>query len=132
MNTRYVSLLDSYFDFVYAEEIKSVLHDVCIKNCGGCTINSLSQLDRTCLLTMKEQLQLYWDYILHEINEEGVIEKWYGMVYTMKFIPLVVVDFYKLKLECRDWRETNMKTETWKKRMINMTLTLIHLEARFS
>ena len=132
MNTLYVSLLDSYFDFVYAEEIKSVLHDVCRKNCGGCTINSLSQLDHTCLLTMKEQLQLYWDYIIHEINEEGVIEKWYGMVYTMNYIPLVVVDFYKLKLECRDWRETNMKTETWKKRMINMTLTLIHLEARFS
>ena len=88
--------------------------------------------EHTCLLSTKEQLLLYWDYILEQINEINIIEKWYGAVYMMDYIPLTVVDLYKLKLECQDWRETDMKTDKWRIRIINLIITLLRLEKRFS
>ena len=100
--------------------------------CDGCKNAALSQLDHQCLmLSTKEQLELYWDYVLGEINEDRVIEKWYGTVYMMDSIPIEVIDLYKLKLDCRDWRDTDMKTELWKKRLINMTVSIFQLEKRF-
>ena len=93
-----MTLLDSYFDCLYAKEIISVMTSVFKKKCDGCKNAAISQLDYQCLmLTTKEQLELYWDCILREINEICVIEKWYGSVYMMDSVPIEVIDLYKLK-----------------------------------
>ena len=133
MDASYVTMLDSCFDYFYVQEIISVMNDVFRRKCEGCKNAALSQLDHECLTkSTKDQLELYWEYILRQINEIRVIEKWYGTVYTMNTIPIEVIDLYKLKLDCQDWRDTDMKTDSWKKRLIKLTLAVLRLEKRFS
>ena len=126
-------LLDSYFEFFYAKEIIDVMTDVFKKKCDGCKDGALSQLNHQCLmLSTKEQLELYWDYVLREINEIRVIEKWYGTVYMLDSVPIEVIDLYKSKLDCRDWRDTDMKMGSWKNRLIKMAISIMKLEKRFT
>ena len=84
------------------------------------------------MLSTKEQLEIYWDYVSREINKIRVIEKWYGTVYMLDSVPIEVIDLYKLKLDCRDWRDTDMKMGAWKNRLIKMAISIMKLEKRFS
>lgn len=131
MDLQNVPLLESYFDFIYAEEIIDIISSVFEKMCIGCKYGYLSQLEHTCLMSTKERLEMYFDNILSEVDELCVIDKWYKKVLMISAISPSTVNMYKLKLNCIDWREGVMKTTTWKRRMIQRVLTIQKLENRF-
>lgn len=124
-----VSLLESYFDFLYAKEIMNKMHAVFKKNCAGCQEGKLSQLSHACLsLTEYQQLDLYLEDILREVNEPEILRNWNSAVSLIPDIMPELVDMYKLKIYCRDWRETDMKTLFWKTEMYRLTCELIRLK----
>ena len=102
-----VTLLDSYFDFFYAKAIMDNLNDVIKKKCYGCVTNKLSQTDHTCWnLTKKDWLHRCFEDILYEVDENEILQRWEDSVNVCKEKELVAM--YRLKLYCRDWRETDM------------------------
>lgn len=106
-----VILLDSYFQFFYAKEIISKMHTVFKNNCSGCQRGNLSQLSDPCLcLSEYHQLGLYFEDILLNVNEWDVLRKWTNAVSVLQDMSPELVDMYKLKIYCSDWRETDMKT----------------------
>lgn len=120
-------LLESFFDFCYAKEIINKMYAVFKKNCSGCQQGLLSQRDHICLsLTECDLLEMYFDQILLEVNETDVLRYWESTVTVMQddFSPELVY-MYKLKIDCRDWRETDMKTSEWKSKMKRLTRQLI-------
>ncbi|KAL4231500.1 hypothetical protein ACF0H5_009078 [Mactra antiquata] len=130
MNSNGVSLLQSYFDFFYAKEISLNMYAVFKKKCVECQQSRLSQLDHTCIkLTNKQQLELYFEDILKEVDETQILVKWNETISVMDISP-ELIEMFKLKIYCRDWRETDMKTLQWTTKMINMTIQLLSLENR--
>lgn len=124
-------LLESYLDFFYAKEILLRLSDVIKQKCEGCSLDSLSQRDHTCLsLTKRQQLSLYFEDILKIIDEEAILSTWKEHVITLDDISQAYISMYELKLNCKDWRET-MKTPSWKYRLINLSAQLMCLERCF-
>lgn len=125
-----VALLESYFDFFYAKAILDNMNDVIIKKCYGCINNKLSQTDHQCLnLSREDWLHLYLEDILLCVDESDILQKWESSVSMVEDVELVAM--YRFKLYCSDWRDTDMKTDAWKSKMIRMTLQILHLEKRF-
>ena len=125
-----VALLESYFHFFYANSIMKSMFDVFKTKCFGCVSECLSQKNHTCLLlSRKEQLELYFEEVLQQVDENEILMKWEEAVTTMENSALV--NMYKLKINCRDWRETDMKSTEWKSKMIRLTLQLLRLHHRF-
>lgn len=123
-------LLESYFDFYYAMEIKEKFSNISRKICEGCNVNSLSQNGHTCIdLSIRERLELYFEDIVRAVDEQELLLKWDNSVQHLR--DTIEYHMYKLNLFCRDWREADMKTASWKCKMIRMTLQLIQLETRF-
>ena len=126
-----VSLLQSYFDFCFAKEIRLKMHPVFKARCNGCQMSRLSQMDHACLtLTEEQQLKLYIEDILMDVDESEILKQWNDAV-TVIGIPSEVIEMFRLKLGCLDWRQADMKTVKWRDRMIHMTIRLLHLERRF-
>lgn len=124
-----VSLLESYFDFFYAMAIKEKLKEVLIRPCDGCLLNSLSQTDHICVnRPNRETIEIYFDDILKQIDEQEILFKWESSVHHIRDTELV--HMYKLKIFCLDWRECDMKTSSWKRRMIQLTLQLMRIDKR--
>ncbi len=59
---------------------------------------------------------------MNAVNEEDVVLKWSKAVSSISDISNNLIHMFKLKIGCRDWRETGMKTDAWKRRMMNMVL----------
>ena len=97
--------------------------------CEGCQIESLSQTDHSCvLLSQQQQLILYFENILSEIDECDILINWReaaSQIVTPEYIAM-----YELKLNCPDWRQT-MKTPSWKKRIMQLTSQLRSLDKYF-
>ena len=111
-----VTLLEAYFQFFYAREIMNIMHATFQTECSGCQRGSLSQLSHPCLsLTTFQLLDLYFDTILERVNEMDILRHWESAVSLIQDQALVAM--YRLKIYCRDWRETDMKTEVWKTKM---------------
>lgn len=120
-----VSLFQSYFDFFYAKEIRMKMHSVFKAKCFGCQNSRLSQMEHACLtLTEEQQLTLYFDDVLLDVDESDILLRWQDAVSVLDVSP-GLVEMFKLKIHCKDWRETDMKTLQWRNRMINMTLRLL-------
>ena len=133
MNYEHISLMDSYFDFLYAKAISIKSCSVFEKMCEGCENGYLSQRCHTCLsLSKRERLELYFDEILKDIDEEDVLIQWTEAVNCLDDISSELIYMYKLKLSCKDWRETDMKTQCWKTRMIKMVNQIWLLERSFT
>jgi hypothetical protein len=79
----------------------------------------------------KQQITLYFEDVLHEVNELKMLMKWHEVA-SVLHVSSELLDLYELKIYCKDWRETNMKTLEWKNKMIRMSLQLLSLESRFS
>jgi hypothetical protein len=127
-----VCLLESYFKLFYAQEILKKMEKVLMIKCDGCVINSLSQTDHSCLrLSKKEQIKLYFEDILLEVDENEILRNWEHSISQLKGVD-EIVGLYRLKLYCRDWRETDMKTLQWKTEMIKMVAQLHALDTRLS
>ena len=83
----------------------------------------------TCLnLTKKEWLHRCFEDILYDVDENEILQRWEESVSVCEEKELVAM--YRLKLYCRDWRETDMKTSAWKSKMMRMTSQLMHLQER--
>lgn len=132
MSSNDVLLLESYFDFLYARIILSTADEVLKQMCEGCRKCYLSQRNHSCLSVPKpERIELYFQEILDKINEEEILRKWDEAVESLNDIPPGLTHLFKLKIGCKNWRETQLKTETWKVRMLKMVKKLISLERHF-
>ena len=126
-----IRALESVFERVYATEMMKKMYGVFKKTCSGCQQGRLSQADHTCLsLTEYELLDSYMDDILREVNDSEVLNQWESTISTMRNISPEAVDTYKLKIYCRDWRETDMKTVEWKSKMYRLICQFIRLDCR--
>lgn len=81
------------------------------------------------MLSKKDQLDLYFDYIVSTVDDEDVLIQWIDAVECENNISSEVIETYKLKLSCKD---LDMKTEQWKQKMIRNTLQIIQNEERFN
>ena len=122
-------LLESYFEFFYAQEIVKRTYGVVKKNCSGCQLGCLSQTDHSCLYP-REQLESYWEEILGEVDEMEILRKWDSAVSVLRDVSPELVSVYKLKIDCRDWRDTDMKTEAWNSKMYKLSRQLMALKNR--
>ena len=68
--------------------------------------------------------------ILKDVVESDILKQWNDAV-SLTHIPLQLIEMFRLKLYCLDWQETDMKSAQWRNRMIDMTVRLLQLEARF-
>ena len=126
-----VSLLQSYFDFFYAKEIRDKMRPVFKAKCLGRQNAFLSQTDHDCLtLTDEQQLNLYFDDVLLDVDETDILQRWRDAISVLDKSS-ELIDMFKLKIYCKDWRETDMKTLQWRNKMINMTVRLLAIEKRF-
>lgn len=126
-----VSLLQSYFDFFYAKEIRDKMRPVFKAKCLGCQNAFLSQTDHDCLtLTDEQQLNLYFDDVLLDVDETDILQRWRDAISVLD-TSSELIDMFKLKIYYKDWRETDMKTLQWRNKMINMTVRLLAIEKRF-
>lgn len=122
-------LMDSYLDFFYANEILHRLREVIHRHCEGCVLDSLSQLDHTCLnSTKRQQLSLHFEDILKLLDEGDILVKWRQAVTPLEDETYLAM--YELKFNCADWRET-MKTPSWKYRMMKLSVQLLRLDKYF-
>ena len=123
------NLLDSYLDFFYAKEILRCQSQIVHRLCEGCQIESLSQTDHSCvLLNQQQQLMLYFENILSEIDQCDILINWREAATQIASPEYIAM--YELKLNCPDWRET-MKTPSWKQRIMKLTSQLRSLEKYF-
>ena len=100
--------------------------------CDGCRSFDLSQRNHTCLLVSKlERIEIYFQDILNTINEDEILNEWTEAVEGLREIHTGLKYLLRLRLGCKDWRETQMKTETWKSRMLKTVKTLVLLERHF-
>lgn len=133
MECNRVSLLESYFDFLYSKEISATMAAVFIQMCNGCVNGCLSQTEHSCLtLSDKEQLELYFEEIVMAVDEEDVVLKWTEAVSCISDMPSSLIHMFKLKIGCKDWRSTAMKSNSWKRRMVNMVLQVKNYERLFT
>ena len=132
MSSYDVLLLESYFDFLYAKTICNTADEVLKRMCDGCRSCNLSQRNHTCLSVSKvERIEIYFQDILETIKEEEILNEWTKIVEGLHDIQTGLKYLFRLKIGCKDWRETQMKTQTWKCRMLKMVKTLIFLERHF-
>lgn len=126
-----VRSLEFYFEFFYAKEIVTRMYTVVKQNCVGCQRSYLSQRNHSCLsLTDKELLHLYWEDILLEVDETDILRHWDTAVLCLRDVSLEFVNMYKLKINCRDWRKTDMKTVEWNSKMYKLSCQLLALKNR--
>ena len=93
-----MSLLQSYFDFFYAKEISVKMYSVFKKKCFGCEHLCLSQTDHTCLsLTDEQQLELYFEDVLLDVNESNILLKWDEAASALDVSP-ELLEMFKLKV----------------------------------
>lgn len=122
-------LLETYFDFIYAEAIMNEMIGVFRNNCTGCQRGNLSQTNHACLmLSEQQQLELYFEDILTKVNEMDILRQWDSAVSVLHDISSELVTMYRLKIGCRDWRETDMKTLEWRSKIYRLTCQLIRLK----
>ena len=98
--------------------------------CERCCSGHLSQTKHLCLLSDEELLEVYFWEIVSCVDENDVLRQWEECV-NCTDIPEELVKFYKLKLYCKDWRDTDMKTSQWKDKMVKMCQQIEQLEKRF-
>ncbi len=93
------------------------------RKCLGCENDSLSQTSHTCLDTSEsEKLELYFSEIVDTVDERDVLRKWGDAVDRLDYVSPGLIVLYKQKIYCDDWRATDMKSESWKNRVIRMTI----------
>ncbi len=127
-----VLCLESYFHFLYAKELTDIMWDVFRKRCAGCKNGCLPQTRHTCLTHyVTENINLHFDEIVSNIDEDDVVRKWIHHTDRLRNVTKEVRDMYRLKLSCKDWRATDMKTHLWKHRIIKIATNIYNFEKRF-
>lgn len=126
-----VCLLEFALKFYYAKSVIENVGSIAISMCTGCEIGHPSQEQHSCLmLSQEEKCMMYFDEALIQLNEEVMLSQWLTEVKTMN-IPAGIIDLFSMKVFCKDWRETRLKTDVWKNKLFTTAVRLIRLENRF-
>lgn len=123
------SLLESYFEYLYANAIIEQLIEQFRNLCLGCQEARLSQRNHICVLTKEEQLKLHFDWLLSVVDEEDVVQNWHKVVTCLDMIS-DEFSSYREKITSRQWRDTEMKTLLWKKRLTKTAIQILQLNKR--
>jgi len=118
--TLYISQMDNKLNAVYAYHMRNKLMEFIQQD--------KPNVERT--LNLTEELNLHFERLLNEANDEDIIKNWKKeLKYTS--IPKTIQDMYSLKVCCVDWRETELKTEKWKKKIFKMVKSMLLVEDWF-
>lgn len=99
------TLLDSCFDFFYAQEISSMMYTVVKNRCDGCLSGHLSQTKHTCLaISKRELLTLYFEDMINAADKRSVLSRWETAAKELDDITDEDMDMYKRSISDR-WRE---------------------------
>jgi hypothetical protein len=82
------------------------------------------------MLSGEERLDYYGDEALESLDEEELLTQWRASVQTVYKDNVTVNKLLQTFLN-KDWRETMMKTNSWKHKIIVTAHRLIKLEHRF-
>ena len=74
-STTAVSVLNSYFDCIYATEVYNRSKFELKPFCYGCQIDSLSpQINHTCVLSKSEQIEGHFEQIIDIVDEDDIVK----------------------------------------------------------
>ena len=59
----------------------------------------------------------YFEDVLFDVDESDILLKWND---AASFLDMSseLTEMFKLKIKCKDWRETDIKTVQWRAKMI--------------
>ena len=128
-----VVLMNSYFDFVYAQALLGMKNTVIRKNCFGCITDHPSQSQHDCIMNDfiyddEHAIEFYFEEMLQEVDEEKILLSWEDFVRGHN-ISSSVIDLHKKVISSKDYL-TVMKTDSWKHKMIKTMNTIVHVERR--
>ena len=121
-------LLDQLTLF-YAEAVHQLLFAVSRIMCYGCREGHLSQTRHSCItLTAQQKLHRYFYQSLNELDEREVIDRWKA---TIGETDCSACLSQIQSVDNSVWRETQMKTDQWVKKLFQSVYRMIRLERRF-
>ena len=127
-----IFLLESNFHQVYARALLNVFASSLMKMCYGCVVDHPSQIHHECLmLSEEEKVQLCFDDMLQNVDEDAILEIWNQNVNDLQGISPEVLSAYKLRTFSDEWRTNEMKTLSWREYMQHTVVRLIKLERCF-
>ena len=119
-------MLELSLQFEYASAVLEKLEDAAMSACSGCVNGNLSQVDHSCLMLDKEEkLYFFFDDALLKLDEEEVVRKWKTNACKRYGNADGLVGLFSLKVLCRDYRETTMKTFGWRCNVLKMASVLL-------
>lgn len=93
-------------------------------------VSDVLQMDHSCLtLSKTDQLKLFFEDILLVVDEHDILSNWERSTSLLESVD-EIVGLFRLKIYCRDWRETDMQSLIWKSKIIRMTEQLLCLDNR--
>ena len=121
-------LLDQMTLF-YAEAVHQLLFAVSRIMRYGCREGHLSQTRQSCItLTAQQKLHRYFYQSLNELDEREVIDRWKA---TIGETDCSACLSQIQSVDNSVWRETQMKTDQWVKKLFQSVHRMIRLERRF-
>lgn len=125
---RLLCMLEFSLQVHYAKAIVDKLEKTARLLCRGCRQGYLSQRDHSCMMMDRESKLYYliWD-VTETLDDDKIIENWYDSQKCTD-IDRAVLDLHMLTLKCKDYRETRMKTEQWRKNVSRIAQTILRLE----
>lgn len=127
------NLLQSYLDFSYAKEMVELVPRAIQDVCFGCQSYSSSENEHCCLImTFDQKVQVSFDIILQQINEDLVLFRWNQLIQPLEnTISPEELSSFRFKVYSDEWRSTCMKTAQWKTHILKLIVKLHHLERVF-
>jgi hypothetical protein len=124
-------MMEIALHFSYAQAMVENANCIATRRCYGCEIDHPSQREHSCImLSGEERLDYYGDEALESLDEEELLTQWRASVQTVYKDNVTVNKLFQTFLN-KDWRETMMKTNSWKHKIIVTAHRLIKLEHRF-
>ena len=128
-----VLLMNSYFNFIYAQAMLAIKWTVIKNKCYGCQIDHPSQTEHDCIMMdfrMDDEysIDIYFEEMLTEVDEVKILLAWEELVRGLN-ISNEVVNMHKTVISSKDYLEV-MKTDQWKKKLRKTMSTIQHIEQR--
>ena len=120
-----VLIMNAYLKFAYALAIRNKLGDAVKRFCYGCEVDHPQQDNHTCAMyETEEHIDMYFDIILKDLEEENIIESWKELMSTSNVIPLDIQNYY---ISSNNYL-ANIKTDQWKEEVHKIVLILSRIE----
>ena len=113
----------------YAQAMQQLLFAVSRRMCYGCNEGHLSQTRHSCTtLTAQQKLHRYFYKSLNQLDEREVIDRWKATIGETD-CPACLSQMQSVDNSV--WRETQMRTDQWVKKLFQSVQRMIRLERRF-